>query len=324
MLNLLRWVVAMAAVTLAGAAAAQSWPTRTVRVVVPWGPGGGTDIVARPLAQKLSENLRQQFVVDNRGGANGLIGTEIVAKAQADGYTFMFTMLASFAQNTSYYRKLPYDPERDFMPVTLVGATPLVMAAHPSLPVKNARDVIALAKARPGELAYGSFGAGSTSHFAGAVLTLETKTRMIHVPYKGGGLVLAANLAGEVPIHYGGVPPTLPHVKSGKLKALAVTGARRSSYLPDVPTMTEALNIPDYDVTVTFGMMAPAATPKEIVERMHAEIGKIAQSPDFRSRLAVLGADETPLLTPVEMQEWLRKATAHWRRMVEATGIHGD
>ncbi len=322
--TLTRWAAGLTAAVLAGGAFAQNWPTKSVRVVVPWGPGGGTDIVARPLAQKLSDNLKQQFLIDNRGGANGLIGTDIVAKAPGDGYTVMFTTLASFAQNSSYYRKLPYHPERDFAPVTLVGATPLVMVAHPSLPVKTARDVIALAKARPGEMTYGSFGAGSTSHFAGAVLTLDTKTKMIHVPYKGGGLVLAANLAGEVPIHYGGVPPTLPHVKAGKLRALAVTGARRSSHMPEVPTMTEALNIPDYDVTVTFGMMAPAATPKDVLERLHGEIAKVAQSQDFKVRLAALGADETPLLTPAEMREWLRKATAHWRRMVEATGIHGD
>jgi tripartite-type tricarboxylate transporter receptor subunit TctC len=236
----------------------------------------------------------------------------------------MFTTLAAFTQNTSYYRKIPYDPDRDFTPVTQVGWTPLVMAAHPSLPVKSARDVVALAKSRPGELVYGSFGTGSTSHFAGAILALETKTKMIHVPYKGGGPVLVANIAGEVPLHYGGVPPTLPHIKAGKLKALAVTGFKRSSFLPDVPTMSEALKLPDYDVTVTFGMMAPSATPKEVIDRIHAEIGKVVRSPEFKSRLAALGTDETPLLTPAEMVEWLRNQTAHWARLVQATGIRAD
>lgn len=313
-----------AGLAAAGLAIAQSWPTRPVRLIVPWPPGGGTDIVARPLAQKLSENLGQQFIVDNRGGANGVIGTEIAAKAPGDGYVFMFTTLASFAQNTSYYRKIPYDPDRDFTPVTQVGWTLLVMVAHPSLPVKSARDVVALARSHPGELAYGSFGAGSTSHFAGALLAFETKTRMIHVAYKGGGPVLAANIAGEVPLHYGGVPPTLPHIKSGKLKALAVTSARRSAYLPDVPSVTEALKIPDYNITVTFGIMAPASTPRQIIDRVHAEIGKVVRSAEFKSRLAALGYDETPLMTPKELREWLRVETARWARIVRLTGIRAE
>jgi tripartite-type tricarboxylate transporter receptor subunit TctC len=324
MANTCKWILGIAAFAMTGTALAQAWPARPVRVIVPWPPGGGTDIVIRPLTQRLSENLGQQFLVDSRGGANGLIGTELAAKAPGDGYTFMFTTLAAFAQNTSYYRKLPYDPERDFTPVTQVGWTPLVMAAHPSLPAKTARDVVALAKSRPGELVYGSFGSGSTSHFAGALLALETKTTMIHVSYKGGGPVLVANVSGEVPIHYGGVPPTLPHVKAGKLRALAVTGSRRSAHMPDVPTMAEALKLSDYDVTVTFGMLAPAATPREIIDRIHAEIGRVVQSPDFKSRLAALGYDETPLLTPAQTGDWLRKETAHWKRLVELTGIRAE
>ncbi|MBI2296158.1 MAG: tripartite tricarboxylate transporter substrate binding protein [Betaproteobacteria bacterium] len=326
-----KWVLVAAALVVAGTAAAQSWPARPVRIIVPWAPGGATDIIARPLAQKLSESFGQQFVVDNRGGANSLIGTDAAAKAPADGHTFLFNTLAAFlfntlaafTQNTTYYRKLPYDPD-GFTLVAQVGWTPIMMLAHPSLPVKSVRDVIALAKARPGELTYGSFGRGSSSHFAGALLAFETKTNMIHVPYKGGGPVAVANLAGEVPIHYGGVPPTIQFVKAGRLKALAVTAAKRTVFLPDVPTIEEALKVRDYNITVTFGMLVLAGTPKLIADRMHAEIGKIVSSPDFKARLVALGTDETPVMSPAELSAWLKNETARWRRIIELTGIRAD
>jgi len=317
------WMVGSLAFAVAGAAAAQSWPTRAVRIIAPFAPGGATDIIMRPLAQVLSENLGQQFVVDNRGGANSLIGTDLAAKAPADGHTFLFNTLAAFTQNTSYYRKLPYDPE-GFTLVAQVGWTPILMLAHPSLTVQSVRDVIALAKARPGELTWGSFGAGSSSHFAGALLALETKTKMVHVPYKGGGPVAVANVAGEVPIHYGGVPPTIGFVKAGRLKALAVTAAKRTAFLPDVPTIAEALKIRDYDITVTFGMLAPAGTPKPVAERMHAEMGKILSSQDFKSMLVKLGTDETPVTSLADLGAWLKNETARWNRIVEFTGIRAD
>lgn len=323
MKTIVKWIVVLIVIAAAGTAAAQSWPTRAVRVIVPWAPGGATDIIMRPLAQKLSENLGQQFVVDNRGGANSLIGTDLAAKTPGDGYTFLFNTLAAFTQNTSYYKKLPYDPE-GFTLVGQVGWTPILMLAHPSLPVKSVREVIALAKARPGELTWGSFGAGSSSHFAGALLALETKTRMIHVPYKGGGPVAVANVAGEVPIHYGGVPPTIAFVKAGRLKALAVTAAKRTAFLPDVPTIAEALKIRDYDITVTFGMLAPAATPKPVVDRMHAEMGKIVGSQDFKSTLVKLGTDETPVMSLADLSAWLKNETARWARIIELTGIRAD
>jgi tripartite-type tricarboxylate transporter receptor subunit TctC len=317
------WVLGIAALAAAGAAGAQAWPARPVRVIVPWAPGGATDIIMRPLAQALSENLKQQFVVDNRGGANSLIGTDLAAKAPADGYTFLFNTLAAFTQNTSYYPKLPYDPE-GFVLAGQVGWTPIMMLAHPSLPVKNVREVIALAKARPGELTWGSFGTGSSSHFAGALLAAETKTSMVHVPYKGGGPVAVANIAGEVPIHYGGVPPTIQFVKAGRLKAMAVTAAKRTAFLPEVPTIAEALKIRDYDITVTFGMLAPAGTPKPVVDRMHAELAKIVSSPEFKATLAKLGTDETPVMSMADLGAWLRNETARWRRIIELTGIRAD
>jgi len=323
MKTIIKWIVVPIVIVAAGTAAAQNWPTRAVRVIVPWAPGGATDIIMRPLAQKLSENLGQQFVVDNRGGANSLIGTDLAAKAPGDGHTFLFNTLAAFTQNTSYYRKLPYDPE-GFTLVAQVGWTPILMLAHPSLPVKSVRDVIALAKARPGELTWGSFGTGSSSHFAGALLALETKTNMIHVPYKGGGPVAIANVAGEVPIHYGGVPPTIGFIKAGRLKPLAVTASKRTAFLPDVPTIAEALKIRDYDITVTFGMLAPAGMPRPIVDRMHAELGKIMSSPDFKAMLVNLGTDETSVMSLADLGAWLRSETARWRRIIELTDIHAD
>ncbi len=317
------WVVGLTLLGVAGTVAAQNWPARPVRVIVPWAPGGATDIITRPLAQKLSENLGQQFVVDNRGGANGLIGTDLAAKAPADGYTFLFNTLAAFTQNTSYYKKLPYDPA-GFTLVAQVGWTPIMMLAHPSLPVKSVRDVIALARARPGELTYGSFGRGSSSHFAGALLTHETKTNMIHVPYKGGGPVAVANVSGEVPIHYGGVPPNLGFIKTGRLKALAVTAAKRTAFLPDVPTIEEALKVRDYNITVTFGMLVPAGVPKPVAERLHAEIGKILNSADFKARLVALGTDDTPPMSQAGLSAWLNNETARWKRIIELTGIRAD
>ena len=316
-------MVGMLAIAVAGAAVAQNWPARPVRIVVPWGPGGATDIISRPLAQKLSENLGQQFVVDNRGGANSLIGTDIAAKSAPDGYTFLFNTLAAFTQNTSYYQKLPYDPA-GFTLVAQVGWTSIMMLAHPSLPVKSVRDVIALARARPGELTYGSFGRGSSSHFAGALLAHETRTNMIHVPYKGGGAVAVANIAGEVPIHYGGVPPTIQFVKSGRLKAMAVTAAKRTAFLPEVPTIEEALKVRDYNITVTFGMLAPAGTPKPVVDRMHAELGRIMSSPDFKATLVKLGTDETPAMSQADLGAWLKNETARWKRIIGLTGIRAD
>jgi len=318
-----KWIVVLMVVAAAGAAAAQSWPARPVRIIVPWAPGGATDIIMRPLAQILAENLKQQFIVDNRGGANSLIGTDLAAKAPPDGYTFLFNTLAAFTQNTSYYPKLPYDPEA-FTLLAQVGWTPILMLAHPSLPVKSVRDVIALAKSRPGELTWGSFGTGSSSHFAGALLSYETKTNTVHVPYKGGGPVAVANVSGEVPIHYGGVPPTIGFVKAGRLKALAVTAAKRTAFLPEVPTIAEALKIRDYDITVTFGMLAPAGTPKPVVDRMHAELNRIVSSQDFKARLVLLGTDETPVMSLADLSAWLKNETMRWRRIVELTDIRAD
>lgn len=324
MLNLLRWGVAVTAAMVVGMAAAQSWPVKPVRVIVPWGPGGGTDIVARALTARLSESLSQQFIVDNRGGANGIIGTDLGAKAPGDGYTIIVHTLSSHVLNTSYYSKLPYNPERDLAPVTLVGWVPLLMYVHPSFPVNNPQDVVNLARSRPGQVQYGSFATGSPSHFAAEIMSYMTKTKMVHIPYKGGGAAMAALLGGEVPLHFGGVSVGLPHVKAGKIKALAVTGASRIATLPDLPTMAEALKLKGYDVSVTFGVLAPASTPKDLIERIYAEISKVVKSPEYNKRLAALGTEESTPVSPEELAQWLRKETARWADIVQKTGVRAE
>lgn len=324
MRSLLKWVGGWAIALIAGVASAQSWPVKPVRVIVPWGPGGGTDIVARALAARLSETLNQQFLIDNRGGANGIIGTDLGAKAPGDGYTLIMDTLSSHVLNTSYYAKLPYNPERDLAPVTLVGWVPLLMYVHPSFPVNSPQDVVNLARSRPGQVQFGSFATGSPSHFAAEVMSYMTKIKMVHIPYKGGGAAMTALLGGEVPLHFGGVSVGLPHVKAGKIKALAVTGLSRISVLPEVPTVAEALKLEGYDVSATFGVLAPASTPKEIIERIYTEISKVVKSPEYKARLAVLGTEESQPIPPAELAQWLRKETARWAVIVRETGIRAE
>lgn len=319
-----RGLVGAAAVLCAGVAAAQAWPSKAVRVIVPWGPGGGTDIVARALAQRLTDAHQQQFLVDNRGGAGGMIGTEIGAKAPGDGHTLIIHTLSSHVLNTSYYPKLPYDPERDLAPVTTMGWVPLILFVHPSLPVKTVQDVVNLARARPGEMQYGSFATGSPSHFAAEIMGLATKTKMAHIPYKGGGAAMSALLGGEVPLHFGGVSVGLPHVRAGKIRALAVTSPTRIPVLPELPTMAEALRVKDYDVSVTFGMLAPASMPKDLLGRIYGAVAKIVGSPEYKKHLATLGTEVSTPVTPDELAQWLRKETTRWAQIVQATGVRAQ
>ncbi|MEK6594114.1 MAG: tripartite tricarboxylate transporter substrate binding protein [Pseudomonadota bacterium] len=324
MRRLLECVFAVAAIALANVAGAQNWPTKSVRVIVPWGPGGGTDIVARAITARLSENLKQQFVVDNRGGANGILGTDLGAKSPGDGYTLVLHTLSSHVLNTSYYRKLPYDPEKDLTPITLVGRVPLVLYTHPSFPVKTPRDLVNLARANAGQVQYGSFATGSPSHFAAEIMAHLTKIKLVHIPYKGGGAAMTALLGGEVPFHFGGVSVGLPHVKAGKIRALAVTSSYRSPALPELPTLAEALKLQDYDVSVTFGVLVPASMPKNLVQRIFDEFAEVIKSEAYKSRLATLGTDEAPLLTPEELGRWLQKETARWAGIIKATGIRAE
>jgi len=319
-----QWLFALAAAVLAAPAFAQEWPTKTVRMVVPWPAGGGTDIAARPLAARMTEMLGQQFIIDNRGGANGIIGADVVAKAPGDGYTILMHTLSSHVLNTSYYPKLPYNPDRDFAPLTFAGKVPLLLYVHPSFPAKSVRDVLAAARARPGEVQYASFAPGSPSHFAGALLALKSGTKMIHVPYKGGGPAMTAMLGGEAYLHFGGSGVGMPHVKAGKIRAIAVSGAERSPQVPDLPTVAESAGIADYDVSVTFGVLVPASTPQLLRERIFKTYAAALQSPEYKSRLRALATDETPVVNPAELAEWMKKETARWGDIVKSTGIRAE
>jgi tripartite-type tricarboxylate transporter receptor subunit TctC len=284
-------VVAVAMLAAAGTAAAASgaYPAKPLRFIVTYPAGSGADIVARLIAQPLSDSLGQQVVVDNRAGAGGNIGTEIAAKAEPDGHTLVMCATA-LVLGPSLYRTLPYDPLRDLAPVTLAVSLPFLLVANPSVPAANVRDLIALAKAKPRELTYASIGAGTMQQLAAELFKSMAHVDILHVPYKGTGQYVPDLIAGRVAIMFSGMPPVLPHVKAGRLRALAVTTAKRSAALPDVPTVAEAA-LPGYDADVWFGVLVPAKTPAAIVKRLNAEIVSILKAPAVREQLVVQGAE---------------------------------
>jgi tripartite-type tricarboxylate transporter receptor subunit TctC len=302
-------------------AAAQKWPEKTVRIVTPFGPGGGTDIFARILAQRLSETTGQQFFVENRPGAGSTIGTEFVAKAPADGYTFLMTS-ASFAFSPGLYPKLRYDSIRDFARVSQVVQVPHVIVVIPSLPVKDLQGLVKLARARPGEVLYASAGAGSAMHLAGALFGMVTKTQLTHVPYKGGGATVAAVMGGEATTAFNTLETVLALIRGNRLRALAVSTRERAPALPDVPTAIEA-GFKDYEAIGWFGLMAPAGTPPAIVEQMSAEVAKAMSTPTIRERTTEQGA--TPVgSTPAQFERFVRDEIAKWTRIIQQAGIKLD
>ena len=316
------WLMVVAA-TLTGATAAQSqqYPNRPVRVIVPYPPGGGSDGLARIVGQKLSEVLGQQVIMDNRPGAGANIGAEIAAKSAPDGYT-LFMANVAHPINVSYYRKLNYDLVRDFAPVSLLAETPHILVVHPSLPVKSVKELIALAQMRPGELDYSSSGAGGSNHMAGELFAHMAGVKMTHIPYSGGGPAAIALLGGQVPIGFPTTPSAIPQVKAGKLRGLAVTSAKRSPSIPELPTVAEA-GLPGYAVSTWYGLIAPAGTPKEIVGRLSAESVRLLKLPDVRDRLD--GGGFEPLGTsPEEFAAYIRSETDKWARVVKALGARAD
>ena len=304
----------------AAGAWAQTYPARPVRVLVPWPPGGGNDLLARPIAQKLTENLKQSFIVDNRGGANSIIGSEVVARSPADGYTVMINSVSSMTINPVYYGKLPFSLD-NFAAVSKLTWWTHAMVAHPTLPVKNMRELIALAKARPHELAYASFGTASTSHLGGELLNAMAGIKLTHVPYKGGGPALTDTLGGQVPLYFTTLPPVVPYIQNGKLRALAVTSAKRSQYFPDVPTFNETPVLKDFVLDIHYGLWVPAGTPRDIIQRLNAEIGKVLQAPEVRERLKSLGAEEIAGSTPEQLDALMKAETPVWGRVIKAAGI---
>jgi tripartite-type tricarboxylate transporter receptor subunit TctC len=304
---------------------AAAWPAKPVRMVIPWPPGGGADIVGRILAEPLGQALGQQLVVENRGGSNGVIGAEAVARAVPDGYTIMFHSVTSHMLNPSFFAKLPYDTFTDFAPVGLVAEVPLVIVVNPVLPTKTLNELLALAKKNPGQLSFASFGAGSISQLAGELFNRQFGVKMTHIPYKGGGPALVDTLGGHVPIYFSGIGTSLPMLRAGKLRPLGVTTAARSKLLPDVPTVDEAAGSKGYEASVMFGLFAPARTPQAIVTRLNAEVVRLLDSADFQNRLANQGgSDRATSTSPQAMLDYMKANTPRWAALVKEIGARID
>jgi len=300
---------------------AQSYPSKPIRLVLPYPPGGGTDVIARPLAQKLTEQLGQQVIVDNRGGAGGNIGMEFVAKSPADGYTLLFALTAQYAVNLSLYPKLPYDPVRDYAPISLLANAPYLLVVHPALPAKSVAELVALVKARPGQLSYSSSGNGSGAHLAGEMLRSLARVEIVHVPYKGAGPAMPDLIAGQVQLSFITYTAAGPHIKTGRLRALGVTTAKRSPTLPDLPAIGETLA--GYDSAVWYGFAAPAGTPPEIVSKLNAEVLRVLAAPDFRSRITLEAV--SPIgSTPEEFGSFMRSEIVRWAKVVKDSGAKVD
>ena len=302
-------------------AAAQTYPTRPVRFVVPFAPGGSTDTLARAIGVKLPEYLGQQVVIDNRTGANGDIGMLIVAKAPADGYTIVLGYIANIGIGPSLY-KMPYDPVKDFAPVTQVAGASNIMTAHPSVPAKTLKEFIAYAKANPGAINFATSGVASIGHLTGEYLNHVAGMKMVHVPYKGSGQAISDLVGGHVKVMISGMASTLPHVKTGKLRALVVTGLQRSDAAPDVPTIAES-GFPGFEARSWFGVLAPANTPRPVIMRLHADIVKALQQPDVKQRLTGIGFDVVGS-TPEEFAAYIKSEIQKWAKVVKASGAKAD
>jgi len=309
----------LALLTLCANAAAQSYPTRPIRLVVPYPPGGPLDIMARAIGQKLTEAWSQPVVVDNRAGAGGNIGADLVAKSPADGYTLLMGAVATHAINPTLYGKVPYDPIRDFAPVALVAQVPNVLVVNPAVPARTVRELIELARAKPGTLNFGSGSTGSTGHLAGELFNTMAGVKMVHIPYKGGAPAMADLLAGQVQLMFDNLANALPNVKAGRLRALAVTTLARSPAVPDLPTVAES-GLPGFDLTTWFGLMVPAATPPEIVARLNAEIVRALAARDLRERLEKMGAEVPINNTPEHFAAFIRSEAAKYAKVVKDSG----
>jgi len=312
---------ALGAVLFGLCAHAQDYPTRPVRIVVPFAPGGPNDIIVRLVAQKLTETWSQPFVVENRPGAGGNIGTDFVAKAAPDGYTLLSVGPGSLIINP-LIGKVPYDTARDFAPVTLMARAPNALVAHPSLPAGSVKELIELARSQPGRVNYGSGGNGSTPHLAGAMFAAMAGVALTHVPYKGTAPATADLIGGQVQIAFLGIPSVLPHVKSGKLRVLAVTGKRRSPELPGVPTVDEA-GVPGYELSPWYGLLAPAGTPRAVVVRLGDEVSRVVRASEMKEKLAVQGAEVTGG-SPEEFAALIQADTSTWSRVVKDARIGID
>ncbi len=307
----------------ASGALAQPYPAKPIRVVVPNPAGGFYDLIARTVGQKVGERTGQPMVVENRVGAGGSVGTEFAAKSAPDGYTIMVGGIGPHGIAPSLYAKLPYDPVKDFAPIILVATTPNILVVHPSSPFQSVPDIVAAARAKPGGVSYASNGNGTSQHLSAEMFATTMGLKLNHVPFKGSAPAVTAMLGGQVDFAFAVAPDALAHVKAGKLRALAVTGAKRAAPLPDVPTMAEA-GVPGYEATAWFGYLAPAGTPREIVDRLNAEIARALASPDVRDRLAPGGLSELPGGSPEAFGELVKSEIAKWSRVVKESGAKID
>jgi tripartite-type tricarboxylate transporter receptor subunit TctC len=317
-----RAALLLAAMCAAWGAHADVYPSRPIRFVVAFPPGGGTDIIARSIAQKLAERLAQQVVVDNRPGAGGNIGTDIVAKSAPDGYTMLMGSAGPLAINASLFASMPFDPQRDLAPVTLAASTPNVLVVHPSLKATTVKELIAVAKASPGKINFASSGYGTPAQLAGELFNSMAGVRLVHVPYKGASPALADLLGGQVQIMFSTMPPALPHVKDGKLRALAVTSLKRSPAAPDLPTLTQA-GLPGFEANTWHGVVLPAGAPAEVIGKLNREIVTILHLPDVVERLSAQGAEPVGS-TPEEFAAYIRSETAKWAKVVRESGAKAE
>jgi tripartite-type tricarboxylate transporter receptor subunit TctC len=301
----------------AAPAGAQSYPVRPVRVIVPFPAGAGVDITTRLIAPRLSEALRQQLVVENRAGAAGNIGAEVAARAAPDGYTLLAAP-ASLAISQTLYKKLPFDLVRDFQPVAMLASVPFILVVHPSLPVKNVKDLIALAKSRPGQINYASTGSGSSPHLTAEMLKMQARIDVVHVPYKGTPLAVTDLLSGQVSFMFANALSVLPQVSAGRLRALGITSAKRSATTPQLPTMAES-GMPGFESGTWFALLAPAGTPREVVARLSGAVARVTQNKDVREKLAAQGA-EALTMTPEQTAAYIKNEIAKWGKVVRDSG----
>jgi len=315
------WMLAVLALS-AAAAHAEAYPARPIRMIVAYPPGGGTDIVGRMVAQKLGEALGQSVVVENRGGASGNIGTELAARAAPDGYTILMGNVAPNAINVSLFRQLPFDPVADFVPVSLVASTPNILVVHPSTPARTVREVTALAKAKPGTLNFASAGVGSSSHLAGELFRILAGADIVHVPYKGAGPAMVDVLSGQVQLYFATMPAAMPHVKSGKLAPVAVTSAKRSHALPELPTIAES-GVPGYEASTWYGLLAPAHTPGAVITRLHEGVVKILANPALHEKLAEQGFEPVGS-SPEEFGAHINSEITKWSKVIHDAGIRPE
>ncbi len=319
----MRVLIGAAVLLAAATAAAQgTFPSRSITLIVGFAPGGGTDIAARIIAKPLAANLQQSVVVENRAGAGGAIATGMVARAVPDGYTIALATISSLTVQPHLNSKLPYDPRRDFAPLTMGVVFANVLVVHPSVPATTVAELVSLARAKPDTIGYGTSGIGTTGHLAGELFRTMAKASIVHVPYKGGGPAMTDLLAGQIPASFASAPSALPHVKAGKIRALATTGAARSSFLPDVPTIAES-GYPGYEATNWYAFIAPARTPKDVVERLNRELVNVLDTPEVREQLLASGMEPQPS-TPEELAKYIDRELAVWGRVVKEADIKAE